>query len=108
MLLDEAQRHGYVAPAHTVVLREGNFRLEPELRLATWPLNMHVKTRLLSREKEEPQASCTEDCRAHGESLARAPRYPRMLTAQRMHQRRPASAAHEITAVNRPAVRCMQ
>jgi hypothetical protein len=31
-----------------------------------------------------------------------------VVSAERMHQRRPASAAWEITPANRPAVRCMQ
>jgi hypothetical protein len=42
MLPNEPQRDGHVAPAHSDILGQVDFGFEPELRLATRSLNVHV------------------------------------------------------------------
>lgn len=65
MLLDEAEGRGEVAATEALVLRELDFRLEPELGFTLGMEDVDMNPRFLSREEVEAEAAFSEDRRTH-------------------------------------------
>ena len=71
MLLDKAKGFADLPPGKTRGLSQLERRFKPELGLAVLALNMHVHSRLLSREEVEPEAAFAKYGRAHGQNDTR-------------------------------------
>jgi len=55
MLLDQSLCRSQLPIVHAVILRQLDFRLKPELRLAVGAKDMNVASRLFPREEVEPE-----------------------------------------------------
>jgi hypothetical protein len=62
---DEFEGRAQSTISEAVVLRQLNFRLNPELCFSFNVVNMHMRTEFLPREEEKPKTLLAENCRAH-------------------------------------------
>lgn len=80
MLLDEMKGFAGFTPGKTGMLGKFNRRLKPELGLAILPLNVHMHSRLFTREEVEAEASLTKNSRTHRRNDTRRDyRRPKLL-----------------------------
>jgi hypothetical protein len=70
MLLDQPLGGSNLLLCQAMILRHGNGRLKPELRLAVRALNVYVNSGLLAREKVKPEAAVAKNGGTHWRSLS--------------------------------------
>ena len=64
MLLNKGFRDPGLPGSHTRILRQFNFRFQPEFRLTALRINMNVHSCFLAGKAIEAEPSCSKNCRA--------------------------------------------